>query len=169
LAIDVILLAVVGYFAGLWVLAVAFAYFVLFHRLLGQTPGKWLLGIRVEDATAGRISWKAALIRFLVFAWGPLAWTVLAVIVYSLHHDQHVSFRLASLTLSQLALPALYVALATAILVAYLAGFLLVAFHPRRLALHDILARTEVRFKARPPAEQVVEAVKATTFTRRPR
>jgi len=160
---------VVGYFTGLWVLAAAFAYFVLFHRLLGQTPGKWLLGIRVENATEGRISWKAALIRFLVFAWGPLAWTILAVIVYSLHRDQHVSFHLASLTLSQLALPAIYVAVATVILVAYLAGFLLVAFHPRRLALHDILARTEVRFKARPPAEQVVEAVKATTFTRRPR
>jgi uncharacterized RDD family membrane protein YckC len=86
-----------------------------------------------------------------------------------LHRDQNVSFRLASLTLAQLALPAIYIAVATVILVAYLAGFLLVAFHPRRLALHDILARTEVRFKARPPAEQVVEAVKATTFTRRPR
>jgi uncharacterized RDD family membrane protein YckC len=169
LAIDAVLLSVVAYFTGLWVLAAAFAYFVLFHRLLGQTPGKWLLGIRVENATEGRISWKAALIRFLVFAWGPLAWTILTVVVYSLHRDQHVSFRLASLTLSQLALPAIYIALATVILVAYLAGFLLVAFHPRRLALHDILARTEVRFKARPPAEQVVEAVKATTFTRRPR
>jgi len=169
LAVDAVLLSVVAYFAGLWVLAAAFAYFVLFHRLLGQTPGKWLLGIRVENAAEGRISWKAALIRFLVFAWGPLAWTVLAVVVYSMHRDQHVSFRLASLTLSQLALPAIYIAVATVILVAYLAGFLLVAFHPRRLALHDILARTEVRFKARPPAEQVVEAVKATTFTRRPR
>ncbi|MGC9984388.1 MAG: protein kinase [Polyangia bacterium] len=169
LAIDGLLLAAVAYFIGPWVLAVAFAYFVLFHRLLGQTPGKWLLGIRVEDPVGSRISWKAALIRFLVFAWGPLAWTVLAVVVYSLHHNERVAFRLDSLTLSQLALPALYVALATAILVAYLAGFLLVAFHPRRLALHDILARTEVRFKARPPAEQVVEAVKATTFTRRSR
>jgi uncharacterized RDD family membrane protein YckC len=169
LAIDGFLLAAVAYSTGPWVLAVAFAYFVLFHRLLGQTPGKWLLGIRVEDPAGSRISWKAALIRFLVFAWGPLAWTVLAAVVYSLHHNERVAFRLDSLTLSQLALPALYVALATAILVAYLAGFLLVAFHPRRLALHDILARTEVRFKARPPAAQVVEAVKATTFSRRSR
>jgi uncharacterized RDD family membrane protein YckC len=76
---------------------------------------------------------------------------------------------MASLTVSQLALPALYVTLATVILVAYLAGFLLVAFHPRRLALHDILARTQVCFKARPLAEQVVEVVKATRFTQRPR
>ena len=169
LVIDAVLLTVVGYFAALWVIPVALAYFVLCHHFLGQTAGKWLLGIRVENPAGGRISWKAALVRFLGFAWGPLGWTVLAVVVYSLHRDQHVAVRLASLTLSQLALPALYIALATAILVAYLAGFLLVAFHPRRLALHDILAHTEVRFKARPPAEQVVEAVKATTFTRRPR
>jgi len=168
LAIDVIPLAVIGYFAGVWVAPVAFAYFLLFHRLLGQTPGKWLLGIRVEDATGGRISWKAAVIRLLVFAWGPLAWTVLAAIVYLLHRDDRVAFRMASLTWSQLALPALYIALATVILVAYLAGFFLVPFHPRRLALHDILARTQVRLKARPPAAQVVEAVKATAFIRRP-
>ena len=77
LAIDALLLAVLGYFAKLWVFPAAIAYFVLFHRLLGQTPGKWLLGIRVEDPAGGRISWKAALIRFLVFAWGPLGWTVL--------------------------------------------------------------------------------------------
>jgi len=69
------------------------------------------------------------------------------VVVYFLYRDQRVAFRLANLTLSQLALPALYVALATAILVAYLGGFLLVAFHPRRLALHDILARTRFASK----------------------
>jgi uncharacterized RDD family membrane protein YckC len=169
LAIDAVLLAVVGYFASLWVIPTTLAYFVVCHHLFGQTPGKWLLGIRVENPAGGRISWKAALIRFLAFAWGPLAWTILAIVVYSVHRRQSVAFRMANLTLSQLALPALYVALATVILVAYLAGFLLVAFHPRRLALHDILARTQVCFKARPPAEQVVEAVKATKLIRRPR
>ena len=109
------------------------------------------------------------MVRFLVFAWGPLAWTAQAGVIYSLHYNQRVAFRLANLTLSQLAVPALYVALATAILVAYLAGFLLVAFHPKRLALHDIAAGTQVRFKARPATTQVIEAVKATTFSRRPR
>jgi len=169
LATDALLLAAVGTFAGLWVIPVVLAYFLLFHRLLGQTPGKWLLGIRVEDPAGGRVSWKAAAIRLLVFAWGPLAWTVLATVVYFVHRNQRVDFRMASLTLSQLALPALYVTLATVILVAYLAGFLLVPFHPRRLALHDILARTQVCLKARPPAAQVVEAVKATAFIRRRR
>jgi uncharacterized RDD family membrane protein YckC len=169
LVIDSILLGAVGYFAQLWVLPVVAAYFILFHRLLGQTPGKWLLGIRVEDPTGARISWKAAALRFLIFAWGPLAWTALGTIIYFVHHDERVVFRLAHLSLSQLALPALYVALATVILVAYLSGFLLVAFHPRRLSLHDIVAGTQGCFKARPAAEQVIEAVKATSFSRRPR
>jgi uncharacterized RDD family membrane protein YckC len=169
LFIDAILLGVVGYVAKLWAIPVVAAYFILFHRLLGQTPGKWLLGIRVEDAAGARMSWKSAALRFLIFAWGPLAWTVLGTIIYFIHHDERVVFRLAHLSLSQLAIPALYVALATVILVAYLSGFLLVAFHPRRLALHDILAGTQVCFKARPAAEQVIEAVRATGFIRRPR
>jgi uncharacterized RDD family membrane protein YckC len=162
LAIDAALLAGAAVFARTWALALAFLYFVLFHRLLGQTPGKWLLGIRVETAAGERVSWRAALLRFLVFAWGPVAWLVLGVLVYSLHHEQRIAFLIGRLTLSQLAVPALYVALATAILVGYLAGFLLVAFHPRRLALHDIAARTQVCFKRRAPAGEVVDAVKAT-------
>jgi uncharacterized RDD family membrane protein YckC len=170
LAIDLVLLAVLAYFVKLWAIPAAIACFILCHRLLGQTPGKWLLGIRVEDPAGGRISWKAAVIRLLVFAWGPLAWTGLAAVIYSLHHNQRVAFRLGSLTTSELVIPALYVGLATVILVAYLAGFLLVAFHPKRLALHDIVAGTQVCFKARPAAAQViVEAVKATSFSRRPR
>jgi uncharacterized RDD family membrane protein YckC len=169
LLVDAIPLAVGATFAGLWAIPVVVAYFILFHRLLGQTPGKWLLGIRVESPAGGRISWKAAALRFLVFAWGPLAWTALATIIYSVHHEQRVVFRLANLDFSQLALPGLYVALSTVILVAYLAGFLLVAFHPKRLALHDILAGTQVCFKAQHAAEQVIEAVKATSFGRRSR
>jgi len=90
------------------------------------------------------------------------------VIVYSLHRDQHVSFHLASLTLSQLALPAIYVAVATVILVAYLAGFLLVAFHPDGWPCTTSW-RAQRFASSTAASEQVVEAVKATTFTRRPR
>jgi uncharacterized RDD family membrane protein YckC len=75
---------------------------------------------------------------------GPLAWTLLAAFVYTLHSDEHVSFQLSSLSLSQLAVPIVYIALATIILVGYLAGFLLVAFHPKRQAVHDLLAKTVV-------------------------
>ena len=163
LGIDAILLLVPAYFLHLFVLPIAFVYWVLCHRLLGQTPGKWLLGIRVESASGGRLTWKAALIRSAAFAWGPLAWTLLAAAVYALYGDEHVSFRLSSLSLPQLVTPIIYVGLATAILVGYMAGFLLVAFHPKRQALHDLLAKTLVYIKSRAPAGEVVEAVKSTT------
>jgi uncharacterized RDD family membrane protein YckC len=163
LGIDSLLLLVAAYFLHWLVLPLALVYFVLCHRLLGQTPGKWLLGIRVESVTGGRITWKAALIRFAALAWGPLAWALLAGFVYTLHGDEHVSFQPSSLTLSQLAVPIVYIALATIILVGYLAGFLLVAFHPKRQALHDLLAKTVVYIKSRAPAGEMALAVKTTT------
>ncbi len=170
LGLDALLLSLFGYFIGAWALLLAAGGFIISHRLLGQTPGKWLLGIRVENPQGGRLSWKAAVIRFLVFAWGPVAWGLLGSVIYFLHHDQRLVFRLSSLSWSLLALPLLYATIALIILVAYLAGFMLVAFHPRRLALHDILAGTQVCFKSPPPAAaQVLDAVKATSLGRKPR
>jgi uncharacterized RDD family membrane protein YckC len=163
LGVDSLLLLVGAYFARLAILPIALLYFVVFHRLLGQTPGKWLLGIRVESATGGRISWKSALIRFAALAWGPLAWVALAGLVFTIHGDEQISFRLSGLHLSEMALPIAYIALATAILVGYLAGFLLVAFHPKRQALHDLLAKTLVFIKSRAPAGEMVQAVRNTT------
>jgi len=87
----------------------------------------------------------------------------LAGFVFTLHGDEHVSFQPSSLTLSQLAVPIVYIALATGILVGYLAGFLLVAFHPKRQALHDLLAKTVVTIKSRAPAGEMVEVVRNTT------
>jgi uncharacterized RDD family membrane protein YckC len=163
LGIDAVLLLVAAYFLRLWALPAAFLYWVLCHRLFGQTPGKWLLGIRVESASGGRLTWRAALLRTAAFAWGPLAWSGLVGIVYVLHGDAQVSFQLSKLSLSDLAVPIVYLTLATGILVGYMAGFLLVAFHPKRQALHDILAKTLVYIKSRAPAGEVVEAVKSTT------
>ncbi len=162
LAIDAGLLLVASYFARWLIIPIAFIYFVLCHKLLGQTPGKWLLGVRVEAMSGGRITWKAALVRFAVFAWGPLAWSLLAAAVYALHSDDRVAFQLSKLTLSELAVPIVYIGLATAILVGYLAGFLLVAFHPKRQAVHDLVAKTVVYLKSRAPAGEMVEAVRAT-------
>jgi uncharacterized RDD family membrane protein YckC len=153
---------VATYVLGLLVLPIAFVYWVLCHKLLGQTPGKWLLGIRVENAAGGKLDWKAAVVRTLAFAWGPLAWSVLAGAVYLLHGKQAIAFQLAKLSLSELAVPIVYLALATAILVGYMAGFLLVAFHPKRQSLHDLLAKTLVYIKPRAPAGNVVDVVKST-------
>jgi uncharacterized RDD family membrane protein YckC len=92
-----------------------------------------------------------------------LAWSLLAAVVYMFHGDQLVSFQLSKLSLSALLVPIIYLGLATAILVGYMAGFLLVAFHPRRQAVHDLLAQTLVYIKSRAPAGGVVDAVKSTT------
>jgi serine/threonine protein kinase len=101
LAIDIVPLAVVAWFAGAWALLAATLYFVLGHRLFGRTLGKWALGLRVTDRMGKRLSWKTAFLRFAASAWG--------------------------------------------LIVAYLSGFLVAAFHPQRRALHDLLAGTEVR------------------------
>lgn len=169
LAVDSLLLLLATYFLRWLVIPVALLYFVLCHKLLGQTPGKWLLGVRVESMAGRRITWKAALVRFAVFAWGPLAWSLLAAAVYAVHSDDRVSFQLSKLALSDLALPIVYIALATAILVGYLAGFLLVAFHPKRQAVHDLAAKTLVYVKSRAPAGEMVEVVRSTATLSRHR
>ena len=45
----------------------------------------------------------------------------------------------------QLGVPLAYTALAGAIFVTYLGGFLLAVFHPQKRTLHDLLAGSEVR------------------------
>jgi uncharacterized RDD family membrane protein YckC/predicted Ser/Thr protein kinase len=162
LAVDLVPFAVLGYFLGPWVAPLLAAYFIVAHRMFGQTLGKRLLRLEVTDAAGARVSWKTAALRFTAFAWGPLAWTVIGLCVYVLHRSDRVSFQLAKLTARELALPLLYVGLVAVIFVGYLSGFLLAAFHPRRLALHDLLCRTEVRYKSGPPGGRVARLVRAT-------
>jgi uncharacterized RDD family membrane protein YckC len=162
LALDLVPFAVLGYFLGPWVAPLLAAYFVLGHRLFGQTLGKRLLRLEVTDGAGGRISWKTAALRFATFVWGPLAWTIMALCVYLLHRTDRVTFQLANLTARELALPLLYIGLAAVIFVGYLGGFLLAAFHPRRCALHDLVCGTEVRYKSGPPGGRVARLVRAT-------
>jgi uncharacterized RDD family membrane protein YckC len=44
-------------------LVLAIAYYVIFEAVVGATPGKLLLGLRVRDATGKRCTPKAALVR----------------------------------------------------------------------------------------------------------
>ncbi|HZQ81101.1 MAG TPA: RDD family protein [Gaiellaceae bacterium] len=46
----------------LWIV-LAIAYYALFERLLGATPGKFVLGLRVRMADLTPLTWKAAVIR----------------------------------------------------------------------------------------------------------
>ena len=41
------------------------AYFVVFWRAIGRTPGKWLMGVKVVLEGGGRITVRQALIRLL--------------------------------------------------------------------------------------------------------
>ncbi len=147
LAIDLLPFVVLGLVLRLWVTALASIYFVLCHRLTGQTLGKRLLRLAVTDRSGRRLSWKASILRFLAFAWGPLTVALLAALVYFIHRKERVSFEFGALTSQQLVEPLLYLGVAAVIFVGYLAGFLVAAFHPKKLALHDLLCKTEVRYK----------------------
>jgi uncharacterized RDD family membrane protein YckC len=46
-------------------LALATAYFVLFHGMSGQTVGKWMFGLRVVGAAQQPISHRRALLRWI--------------------------------------------------------------------------------------------------------
>jgi uncharacterized RDD family membrane protein YckC len=145
LAVDLVPIAAAAVLVGPWALLVAAVYFVLNHRLSGRTIGKMLMRLRVTDFDGRPVDWKPALVRFGVFAWGFLAWGILAGVIYLVHRHDRVTFTIAHLTWRQLGVPLLYGGLAALIFMAYLGGFLLVAFHPQRRALHDVVARTEVR------------------------
>jgi uncharacterized RDD family membrane protein YckC/tRNA A-37 threonylcarbamoyl transferase component Bud32 len=145
LAIDLMPIGVLAYFVGPWAFLGAALYFVVAHRLFGRTVGKRLLGLRVTDRAGKTITWSAAIVRFLVASWGIIGWGALVAVVYFVHRNERVAFQMAHLTPRQLALPLIYGGLAALVFVAYLGGFLLAAFHPKRRALHDLAAGTEVR------------------------
>jgi uncharacterized RDD family membrane protein YckC len=164
LVIDLAPVPPLWYLLGPWGMTAVVAYFIVCHRLTGQTLGKRILRLAVTDRQGGRLSWKSAVLRFVAFAWGPIAWTLLGVSVYFVHRGQRVSFELSHLTKQQMMEPLLYVSAAAVIFVAYLSGFLLAAFHPKKLALHDVLCKTEVRYKGGvESAGRIARILKATT------
>jgi uncharacterized RDD family membrane protein YckC len=150
LAVDCAPLLVLAAIAGAWAAPVAAAYFVLCHRIFGRTLGKWLLSLQVSDRDGQRLGWKQALLRFLVFAWGPLAWTALGLLIYFVHRQDRVAFELARLTWSKAGLPLVYASIALLVFVLYLCGFLMAAFHPDGHALHDLVVRTTVGYRQGP-------------------
>jgi uncharacterized RDD family membrane protein YckC/predicted Ser/Thr protein kinase len=146
IGIDLGLLGSLSVLLGVYSLPLYPAYFILMHRLLGFTVGKRVFRLQVTDADGRRPSWKAVSLRFAAFAWGPITWAITAGVVYFIYRHKHISFQLAELTGRQLVEPLLYVVLSAVLLVAYLSGFLVAAFHPKRRSLHDLLTRTEVSY-----------------------
>jgi uncharacterized RDD family membrane protein YckC len=145
LAIDLAPIGVLAWFVGPWAYLAAALYFIVCHRLLGRTLGKRILKLRVTDRSGSKLGWRSSVVRFFASSWGLLAWTLLAVVVYTVHRNDHVVFTISRLTWRQLALPLLYTAVAAVIFMAYLGGFLLAVFHPQKRTLHDLLAGSEVR------------------------
>ena len=142
------------------------AYFIVCHRLTGQTLGKRLLRLAVTDRAGRRLSWKTAILRFVAFAWGPHRLDPAG------RHGVPSSTGAIGSRSSWAASPASSWSsrcstwrLAAVIFVGLPGGFLLAAFHPKKLALHDLLCRTEVRYryKAGEAAGRVARFLKATT------
>ncbi|MDX9722618.1 MAG: protein kinase [Myxococcota bacterium] len=82
--VDFVILAVlvkVSWPIAGWLGAFAFfiAYFTLFWRRIGWTPGKWLFRLRVVDLRGETLSWPRSLLRVLVQNWGALAVALLMI------------------------------------------------------------------------------------------
>ena len=134
---------------GKWGLLVGPVYFILLHKLFGQTLGKMLLRLKVTDLEGRRLSWKTAALRFLVFAWGPAMWLLTAVILYEVAKNTHVSFTLSKLHGRDMVGPAIVLGLLGLTFLGYLGGLVLAAFHPQKRALHDLAAGSHVVYKLR--------------------
>ncbi len=146
LAVDLIPLLLLASVIGPWTAPVAAAYFIVAHKLWGRTPGKWLMSIQVTGRSGDPLTWKESVLRFLAFAWGPLAWSLLATIIYFVHRNDHIAFTLSRMNWRQAALPLFYASVSALVFVLYLGGFLLAAFHPKKYALHDFLVGTQVGY-----------------------
>jgi len=125
------------------------AYFILLHKLLGQTLGKLLLRLKVTDLDGRKLTWKAAALRFATFAWGPALWLLTGVIVYAVIKNTHVSFTLAKLHGRDLVVPGIVIGLLGLTFLGYLGGLVLAAFHPQKRALHDLASGSQVVYKLR--------------------
>ena len=125
------------------------AYFILLHRLAGQTLGKLLLRLKVTDLDGRKLSWKAAALRFLVLAWGPAMWLLTTFILYEVAKNTRVTFRLSDLHSRDMVGPAIVLGLLCLTFLGYLGGLVLAAFHPQKRALHDLAAGSHVVYKLR--------------------
>jgi uncharacterized RDD family membrane protein YckC len=146
--IDWAIFAVAAIFLGGWAFLAAGVYFIVLGRLGGQTLGKRLMKLQVTDLDGWPPRWTASGLRFLVAVWGPVLWWLVGLSVWMFGRDRVFHFRLRDLSSHTLILPEVLLALLGLTLLAYLAGLLLAAFHPQRRALHDLVAGTQVIYRA---------------------
>jgi uncharacterized RDD family membrane protein YckC/predicted Ser/Thr protein kinase len=147
--IDALPCLVALVFLRAWGLLAIAAYFILLHKLVGQTLGKLLLRLKVTDLDGRKLSWKAAAVRFLVFSWGPTLWLLTCFILYEAAKNTHVSFTLSKLHGRDVLAPTIVLGVLGLTFLGYLGGLVLAAFHPQKRALHDLAARSHVVYKLR--------------------
>jgi uncharacterized RDD family membrane protein YckC/predicted Ser/Thr protein kinase len=147
-AVDLALVALSAALLGRWAALVAVAYFVVGHRF-GRTVGKALFGVAVARRDGRRLGWRAAVARFAAQAWALPVWLGLAAAGYYLHGGETLTFTLERVTLKELWGPLVYFGLAGVVLLGWLGGYMLAAFHPRHYALHDLIARSAVVLRPR--------------------
>jgi uncharacterized RDD family membrane protein YckC len=118
--------------------AMAAVYFVGFHAMSGQTPGKGMLGIKVVDVHTGEApNIGTSILRYVIYA-GP---------------------GLAGFAMSAAGPPLESFAFAMNIATLAIIGWIL--FEKTRRGLHDIIAETAV-VRTRPPAREMHEPAAAT-------
>lgn len=69
-----------AFLVGAWMFLMT-SYFVIFHGMEGQTVGKWLLGLRVTGKDGASLSYKRAMLRWLIELFlAPLVVSILWII-----------------------------------------------------------------------------------------
>jgi uncharacterized RDD family membrane protein YckC len=144
------------------------AYYVVGHRLWGQSLGKRLFRLRIQGTTRA-VSVPGLLLRFLVKFWGPIA----ALVLWHLHPSATSGaedIRLIKERLNEMIgweeiplldsgaedLLALLSGPNLALIVPWSAGLLFALFDENRRALHDLFARTRVVYAMRERPEDLV-------------
>jgi uncharacterized RDD family membrane protein YckC len=105
------------------------AYYIVAHRLWGQTVGKRLLRLRIQGTTRP-VKVPGLALRFAVELWAPLA----AGLVLALQGTE----------------PAAVASKLQALAVLWLAGIFFAFFDGHRQTLHDRAAHTRVVYELRP-------------------
>jgi uncharacterized RDD family membrane protein YckC len=143
-------------------------YYVVGHRLWGQSLGKRLFRLRIQGTTRA-ISIPGLLLRFVVKFWGPIA----ALVLWHLHPGATSGaedIRLIKERLNEMLgweeiplldsgaedLLALLSGPNLALIVPWSAGLLFALFDENRRALHDLFARTRVVYAMRGLPEDMI-------------
>jgi uncharacterized RDD family membrane protein YckC len=128
------------------------AYMTAAHATVGQTPGKFLLRIRVVGLDGESLGWRRALGRTLVSLWMPAFFGLMTLFTAGLHRLTGMLETLQERDLDELRPLLVGVVMGNLLLVlAYLGGLAVVLLHPQKQALHDVFCRTRVVYHMQRP------------------